>query len=203
MAKNNKIPDFLKLASDIKKDASRYAATEAEKFFKNSFTKGGFTDVAFVPWKKTSNPLAGNRTLYKSGDLQRSVRKQYESQERIVIESDLLYSEIQNNGGYITVTVQMQKFFWAKYYEFSGKVKTTKSGKVSQAKSNLRTNAKAEFCKAMALKKVGSKIKIDQRQYMGESKTLMSDFDKWFSGHIEFKFQQATRETKEFDLRQV
>jgi len=203
MASVNKIPNFLKLASDIKKDAGRYAATEAEKFFKDSFTKGGFTDVSFVAWKKTNNPMAGNRTLYRSGDLQRSVRKKHESPDRIVIESDLAYSEIQNNGGYITVTAQMVKFFWAKYYEFAGKVKTTKKGAVSQSKSNLKTNAKAEFCKAMALKKVGSKIKVDQRQFMGESKTLMANFDKWFAGHVEFKFEQANRPTQELDLNNI
>lgn len=203
MPKVNKIPDFLKLAADINKNAARYAATEAEKFFKDSFTKGGFTDVSFVQWKKTGNPLAGARTLYKSGNLQRSIRKQSESAQRVVIQSDLPYSEIQNSGGYITVTAQMKKFFWAKYYELAGKVKTTQKGKVSRAKANLKTNAKAEFCKAMALKKVGARIKIEQRQYMGESKTMMAGFDGWFSGFVEFQFQQATRETKDFDMKGI
>lgn len=189
MANSNKVPDFLKMAADIKRNASRYAATEAEKFFKNGITKGGFTDVSFIAYKKTSNPLAGNRTLYKSGDLQRSIRKGLETEQRVIIQSDLSYSEIQNNGGYITVTAQMKKFFWAKYYEFSGKVKTTKSGKLSGAKSNLKTNSKAEFCKAMALRKVGSKIKIEQKQFMGESKYLMSSFETWFAGHIEVVFK--------------
>lgn len=176
MSQSNKIPDFLKMASDIKKNASRFAATESVNFFKNSFTRGGFTDVSFVAWKKPANPLAGYRVLYKTGNLQRSIRKQSESAERVIIESDLDYAEIHNNGGFITVTEKMKRFFWAKYYEFGGK----------KSKSN---NAKAEFCKAMALKETGSKIKIEQRQFMGESKTMMDGFEKWFGGHVEIVFK--------------
>jgi hypothetical protein len=189
MSHVNKTPDFLKMAVDLKRNASRYAATEAVNFFKNSFTKGGFTDIAFVPWSKPTNPLAGYRILYKSGDLQRSVRKQSESVDRVVIQSDLSYSEIHNNGGYIAVTQQMKKFFWAKYYELTGKVKTTKSGKDSASKSNIKLSEKAKFCKAMALMEVGSKIKIEKRQYMGESRTMMDGFEKWFAGHVEIVFK--------------
>ena len=192
MANTNKIPDFLKLAINVKQNASRYAAVESEKFFKNSFNRGGFTDVSFVPWKKTGNPLGGNKTLYKNGDLQRNIHRQLETTERVIVVSDLSYSEIQNNGGSITVTSQMKKFFWAKYYEFAGKVKKTAvKGTISKSKSNIKTSSKAEFCKGMALKKVGDKIKIEERQYMGESKMMMAGFDEWFGGHIEIMFMKA------------
>ena len=84
----------------------------------------------------------------------------------------------------------MKRFFWVKYYEFSGKTRTLKNGKSSRAKDSLSSNAKAEFCKAIALKKVGDKIKIPQRQFMGESRTLMSHFDTWFAGNVEIVFKQ-------------
>jgi hypothetical protein len=68
-------------------------------------------------------------------------------------------------GGTITVTAKMKRFFWAKYYEASGKVKLKKSGGITRA--SLRYNEEAEFYKALALMKTGSKITIPQRQFIG------------------------------------
>lgn len=82
----------------------------------------------------------------------------------------------------------MKKFWWAKYYEFAGRIKKTKGGKTSQSKANLLTNAKAEYCKRMALMEVGSKVKIPKRQFIGESKTLIKQFVEWWAIQIdEFK----------------
>lgn len=187
---NNKIPDFLKVARDIKRDASRVAAIESVKFFKESFRKGGFTDISFTAWKSTNNPLSGNKTMHKSGVLMGSIHKVTESESRVVVESNTAFSEIHNNGGYIVVTVQMKKFFWAKYYEFTGGIKRTKKGKVSQAKANRKVSAKAEFCKAMALMKVGTKIKIPQRQFMGESRAMMNIFEHLWQGKLDIRFKQ-------------
>ncbi len=185
-----KIPDFSKIAKDIKKDASRIAATESVKFFQDSFRKGGFTDTSFVAWKETNNPLSGKKTMYKHGVLMGAIRKVSESDSKIVIENNANHSEIHNNGGYITVTAQMKKYFWAKYYEFAGKVKKNKRGRMSQAKANLKVNAKAEFCKRMALMKVGARIKIPQRQFMGHSTIMMKDFEKLWQGQVELRFKQ-------------
>jgi hypothetical protein len=191
MDKKNKVPNFSAMAKDLTANAERYAASESVKFFKESFVKGGFTDTSFVSWPKTSNPMAGKRTMYNRGVLMQSIRKAEQSKRRIVIESDTEYSDIQNNGGTITVTRQMKRFFWAKFYEFSGKTKQTSSGKTSRSKSNVKTNAKAEFFKRLALMPVGKKIKIPKRQYMGESKTMMSGFDRWFLGQVEIQFRES------------
>ena len=56
--------------------------------------------------------------------------------EKIVIESQVPYSEIHNEGGTIVVTEQMKKFFWSKYYEFAGKVTHTTNGEQRRTKSN-------------------------------------------------------------------
>jgi hypothetical protein len=172
MSHQNKIPEFLKMATDLKKEASRYAAVESVKFFKESFVKGGFTDTSFTAWKKSKTPLSGKRTLFKSGKLMRSIRNTVATVDHIVDESQLDYSEIHNDGGYIIVTTQMKKFFWAKYNELGKK------------------GAKANFCKAMALKKTGSKIKIDKRQFIGESKTMMNMFDTFWRGRVDIVFKQ-------------
>ncbi len=167
MSEKFTIPDFDKTAINLKKDAMYIAKKESIKFFEDSFRKKGFTNTSFVAWKETNNPFKGNGTMHNKGNLMRSLRIVEQSDNKMIVESDTPYSEIHNNGGYITVTAQMKKYFWAKYYEFAGKVKKTKRGRMSQAKANLKVNAKAEFCKRMALMKVGTKIKIPQRQFMG------------------------------------
>lgn len=190
MPNTNKIPDFLKISQKIKRDAARIAAVESVKFYQESFRKGGFTDTSFTAWKSTDNPLSGKKTMYKSGVLMGSIHKVSESENKVVIESNTNHSEIHNKGGYITVTPQMKKFFWAKYYEFTGGVKRTKKGKVSQSQANRKVSAKAEFCKRMALMKVGTRIKIPQRQFMGHSTIMMKGFERIWQGQIELRFKQ-------------
>ena len=190
----NKVPDFSNIGKDLLKEAHRIAATESVKFFKQSFVKEGFTDISFSPWKKTTNPMASKRTLFGSGErghLMQSIRKTEETPTRIVIESDKDYSEIHNEGGSITVTVQMKKFFWAKFYEFSGKVKLNKEGTAaSYNKSNKAISVKAMFFRRMALMKVGSKLKIPKRQFMGNSQTMMTQFDTWYKGQVDISFKE-------------
>lgn len=190
MENKNNVPDFLAMAKELKQNAARYAASESVIFFKESFVKEGFTDSSFTPWQKTTNPLSGKRTMFNKGDLMRSVHKTEANMQRVVVVSDLEYSEIQNEGGEIVVTEKMKKFFWAKYYEFAGKTRTLKNGKSSRAKDSLSNSAKADFCKAMALKKVGEKITIPQHQYMGKSRALMNQFQQWYTGEVDIVFKQ-------------
>ena len=205
MNKTNNIPDFAKMAKQLIKNAARYAGGESVKFFRESFVRQGFLNKSLTPWRKTTNPLAGKRTLYNTGTLMSSIRKTKGTTKQVVVESATNYSEIHNEGGEIIVTEKMKRFFWAKYCEISGikknnvgktvwkdqtNIKKKKDGTMSQAKANLRTNAKAEFCKAMALKPVGSKIKIDRRQFMGHSDTMMKQFEAFFQGEIEIQFKQ-------------
>lgn len=189
-----KVPDFSKIGTELLKEAHRIAATESVKFFKQSFVNEGFTDVSFSPWKKTTNPMAGGRTLFgngQTGHLMQSIRKTEETPTRIVIESDKDYSEIQNDGGSITVTLQMKKFFWAMYYQFSNKkTYSIKTKSENKTKQNRTLNAKADFFKALALMKVGSKINIPQRQYMGNSQIMMTIFDTLYKEKVDINFKQ-------------
>lgn len=191
MAQRNKPPNFSLHAKKIIKERPRMVAIESQKFFKDSFVKGGFTDDAFQPWQKRKSPLGGKKVLIgkdNTMNLLQSIRTLEESEKRVRTGTDLVYAETHNEGAEITVTAKMKKFWWAKYYEFAGKIKKTKGGKVSQSKANLLTNAKAEYCKAMALMKVGSKVKIPKRQFIGESRTLIKQFEEWFAKQIdEFK----------------
>ena len=184
MSEKNKIPEFTVIAKEVREDAARFAANEAQKFFKNSFLRGGFTDAAFRPWKSRKSTLGGKKILYHSGALMQSIRPTEISVNRVVITSDTAYSEIHNSGGIVTVTAQMKKWWWRQYYILSGKVKKTKHGKASKSAANRKTNAKAQYCKNMALMKTGSKIKIPKRQFMGDSATMKKKFDQWLRKHI-------------------
>ena len=166
----------------------RFVAIESKNFFKDGFKKGGWTDKSFQEWKPRKSPLGGQKVLIgkdNTKNLMQSIRTVEKNQNRVRTGSDLEYAETHNEGAEITVTANMKKFWWAKYDELSGKVKKTNTGKMSRAKANLRANAKAEYCKNMALMKVGSKIKIPKRQFIGESQTLMKQFDEWFAAEVE------------------
>lgn len=82
--------------------------------------------------------------------------------------SSLPYASIHNEGGEITVTAKMKSFFWAMYYKASGAMTKTKGGKVSASKRNQNLSVEAQQWKNMALMKIGSKIKIPQRQFIGD-----------------------------------
>lgn len=195
---NNKVPEFLKLAKDLKKDALRFSAVTSVYFFKECFVAQGFTDGSFQRWKPSNSPLAGKRTLYKSGKLMQSIRKLEATDQRLVVIADSEYAEMHNEGGFITVTPQMKKYFWAMYYKEAGKgVRTSKGGAQYQS---IKVGKKANYCKAMALKKVGSKMKVDQRQFIGESRELMRLLDEWFNRSVATNFDKTSRE---FIFKQV
>jgi len=169
---------------NLLRDTARMAAVESVNFFKESFRNGGFTDTAFVKWEDKKSPLGGKRTMYGTGTLMQSIQKTEENTQRVVVSSGTPYSALHNDGGTVTVTAQMKKYWWAQYYKLSGKTKTTKRGKQANTASNRKLNAKAEYCKRMALMKVGSKIKIPKRQFMGESQTLMNELDQKLQAKI-------------------
>lgn len=188
MAKQNIPPDFAKHLKEIHRARPRMVAIEAKNFFKDGFRKGGFTDKSFEAWPQRDSPLGGKKILIGKGNtenLMQSIRTFERNKNRVRTGTDVVYADIHNKGGKITVTPAMKKFWWAKYYEFAGKIKTTKTGKMSQAKANLVINKKAEFCRNMALMKVGSKIKIPQRRFIGESQTLLKQFEEWFAAEID------------------
>ena len=75
--------------------------------------------------------------------------------------SSLPYAAIHNEGGEITVTPQMIKFFWAMCYKASNAM----SGGNSQR--NTKLSNKAAIWKALTLMKPGSKIKMPERRFVG------------------------------------
>lgn len=190
MTQKNKVPDFNKLAQQLKREARVIAGTESVKFFKDCFRKKGFTDTSFKEWPKSDSPLKGKSLMVNTTHLSDSIRKKYDTEERIVIESEAIYSQLHNEGGTITVTRALKAHFWKLFYEFSEGVTVKKNNAASLSKKNVSLGKKAMYCRAIALKPVGSKIKMPPRQFMGKSATLMLKIDDYWRDKIDLVFKQ-------------
>lgn len=91
---------------------------------------------------------------------------------KVVYSSTLPYAAIHNEGGTITVTAKMKRYFWAKYIESTGSFSYKKDGQQRNTHRQRKLSADSEFYKAMALKKTGDKIKIPKRQFIGMHPSL-------------------------------
>ncbi len=143
--------DFIKnIISDVRVDLT-------EEFDRN-FERKGFFDKK---WRGTNLPNQRGSLLMRSGKLRRSiVSKQTGTQ--VTWSSSLPYASINNNGGEIVVTQKMKSFFWAMAYKAgmaAGKGKSERSKRLS---------AEAQQWRNLALQKVGTKMKIEQRQFIGD-----------------------------------
>jgi phage gpG-like protein len=150
-----------KLLTDIK----------IEVEFERNFERKAFFSK---PWTPRKSGHKGSLLLV-SGRL-RSSLKSTVTDEGIKWTSSLPYADIHNQGGEIMVTAKMKRFFWAKYYELSGKIKYRKDGKKS--KTSQTVSDEATFYKNMALMKVGSKITIPQRQFIGDAPEVKQVVEK-------------------------
>lgn len=170
MSKINKTPDFLKMAETLKKDVVKHASVAGVNFFQDSFQNQGFTDQVFEAWPKRKNDFdPGRKILVNSSFLLNSIQVFNANQQRITFGSDAEHAEIHNNGGTIkiTITKKARKYFW---YMFMA--------------------TKQPMWKAMALtKKTSITITIPKRQFIGESKTFLSELDVWFKAEIQKRFK--------------
>ena len=155
----NETPDFAKMAAMVMDELAVEIADHAQTFFKSSFDNQGFTDLSFIPWvlRMDTDP---HKILMKSEALKDSIKITEATKNSVEITAGegLPYAGIHNTGGTIEVKVtdKMRKFFWAMFYA---------SG--------------LEKWKGMALTKKDSFIiNIPQRQYIGDSATLMQDIDE-------------------------
>lgn len=183
-----------KIAGRILKDIQ---VELGDEFDKNFSRKAFFSEA----WPRRKSPVTGNRSgslLVDTGSLRRSVRSSIDK-DRMSIRffSDLAYAAIHNEGGEIVVTRKMQKFFWAMYYNSRGAFGRRKNGSLRQDKRNARLSTEADFWRAMALKKVGSTIKIPRRQFLGASpevegwvrEIIEDNLGEYFSEEINFNIK--------------
>lgn len=137
---------------------------ELDDEFDLNFQRQAFFDA---PWRKRKPDIrSGGALLIDSGALRRSIQSTIAG-DTIRYSSDKPYANLHNEGGSIRVTEKMKRYFWWKYLSVAGSVVRNKAGATRISKANRIRSGKAEFYKAMALKKTGSKIVIPQRQFIG------------------------------------
>lgn len=159
--------------SDIFKNILSDVRIDATQHFDRNFERKAFFNRK---WPDTKHPNARGSLMMRSGKLRRSIQSKIQGNQ-IVFTSSLPYAKIHNEGGEVVVTEKMKRFFWAMYYKSDGAImlKRDKDAKVvaRDTKRNKKLIGEAAKWKALALMKVGSKIKIEQRQFIGDHPVIM------------------------------
>ena len=126
-----------KLKADILEDMRVELSDEFDRNFER---KGFFSDK----WKPRAHEYRRGTLLMVSGAMRRSTQGEV-SGDGVRFTSAEPYTTLHNEGGKITVTAKMKRFFWAKYKE-----------------------SKDKSWKCMAIMKVGKVLTIPQRQFIGD-----------------------------------
>ena len=126
--------------TDIKRKILNDIRVELSDEFDRNFQRKAFFSQPWPPRKMNGR----GSLLMVTGKLRRSIRSQATA-DSVIWETSEKYAAIHNYGGTATVTARMKRFFWYKY-------KATKD----------------DAWKWMALMKVGTRITIPQRQFLGD-----------------------------------
>lgn len=136
---------------------------------KENFRQGGFYGQ---PWQQPKRRTlgfkgaAGSYGPLLSGNNHLMNSNEYKAEQaKVYIRNPLVYAAIHNDGGDITVTAKMKKYFWYRFRQAQGAADRTKAGRRA-------SGTEAGFWKAMALKREGSKIHIPKRRFLGTSPQL-------------------------------
>ncbi len=135
---------------------------ELSEEFDRNFERKAFFNKKWKPRKQKDR----GSLLLQTGTLRRSIKAK-RGKNSISFTSSLPYADIHNSGGTITITRKIQRFAWKKHYEHARKIKYRKDGTLSQEKTTRKRIAMAEGYKSIAQMKVGYKIKIPKRQFIG------------------------------------
>ena len=168
--------NFQKIIKNILRDI-RVEMTEE---FDQNFERQAFFSEA---WQRRKSPMRNqNRAiLTDTGALRSSIQSRV-TDNSVIFYTDLPYAAIHNEGGEIVVTEKMKRFFRAKAYETAGTF-GRKKGMTAKDKRKLplsdrqfwgwmhtvSLSPEAEFYCAMAMKPVGSTIRIPRRRFLGAS----------------------------------
>lgn len=154
--------------NELEKKIVRDLAVELSDEFDRNFERKAFFDQKW-PTAKLNNSRGS--LLNRTGNLRRSIRYKV-SENMITFSSSLPYASIHNKGGEIEVTEKMKKYFWAMFFRADGAImmKRNSSGEAvnRDTKKNRALSVEAQKWKALALMKVGHKIKVEKRQIIGD-----------------------------------
>lgn len=171
-----RLDDILAKNEEALRNASRVAGVYMRDYFKDNIgqRKGMPENGSLRPFRGREFTLTkdtNKNPLRISGNLMNSIRIISINGDRVVVGIDnekvSKYADVMQNGGDIVVTKKMKSYFWAKYYETTGsQIYSVKTKGLTKTKKNRGLSHDAEIYRAMALKKVGSVIKIEARTFM-------------------------------------
>lgn len=154
--------DFKQLFDILLRDVS---VELTDEFDQNFLRKAFFTDS----WKPTKMQQRNGSLMLRTGALRQSIGKPTLNSlgKSIKWNSSLPYADIHNSGGEITVTTKMKKYFWYRYMQMVGKGKKAKI-----------VSPEALYTRNLACMKVGTKIKIPKRQFIGDHPVVKNRVDQ-------------------------
>lgn len=149
--------DFFKnILTDLRVDLT-------DEFDKN-FERKAFFDKS---WDNTKIPNRKGSLMARTNGLRRSIKSK-QTNDSLSWTSSKAYATLQNEGGEIVVTDKMKRFFWAMFYKSSGAISKTKKGDARNNDRNKKLSEEAKTWRALALQKTGAKMKVKQRQFIGD-----------------------------------
>lgn len=138
--------------------------TELMDEFDRNFERKAFFDQA---WPKTSLINRKGSMMARTNNLRRGYQAKIQG-EKIAFTNSMPYASIHNEGGEITVTAKMKRYFWAMYYQATGGILyNVKTKAAAKTKKNQALSIEARQFKALAMMPIGKKIKIPSRRVIG------------------------------------
>lgn len=134
----------------------------ADEFDRNFERKAFFN----TPWAATMIPNTRGSLMLRTGELRRSIQAR-NTTNSIEFYSSHPAASLHNEGGVLTVTPNMKRFFWAMFYKASGAVGKKKDGSSRKDQRSKVLTEQAMYYKRLALMKVGEKLSIPKRQFIG------------------------------------
>lgn len=185
------MPTPTDINKELQKRIDRYISktlkdikVEAADEFDQNFNRQAFFNEKWARRKYNDDESRG--LLVQSGTLRRSITAKVTDRASVLFQTTVPYARIHNEGGTITVTSRMKKYFWWKYITivgskrpkagtattYSERFQRKKNGELRNNRRNRELTEEAKFYKYMALKKTGSKITIPKRQFIGNHPNL-------------------------------
>ena len=185
------MPTPTDINKELQKRIDRYISktlkdikVEAADEFDANFNRQAFFNEKWARRKYNDDESRG--LLVRSGTLRRSITAKVTDRDSVLFQTTVPYARIHNEGGTITVTSRMKKYFWWRYIAivgskrpkagtattYSERFQRKKNGELRNNRRNRELTEEAKFYKYMALKKTGSKITIPKRQFIGNHPDL-------------------------------
>ncbi|KMQ70323.1 hypothetical protein [Chryseobacterium koreense] len=155
--------------------------TEMMDEFDRNFERKAFFDQA---WPKNSLINRKGSMMARTNNLRRGYQAKIQG-EKIAFTNSMPYASIQNEGGEITVTAKMKRYFWAMYYQAAGGIVfNIKTKAAAKTKKNRALSIEAEQFKALALMPIGKKIKIPSRRVIGPHPRVIEVISGVVNNHL-------------------